>query len=193
MSSPPHLVDSVELICHPQIPCRLVRTIKVALGCDAGGLRLVYRLTGELTKLRIPAPQPPAPAPAERLWAHTCFEAFIAAGAGSGYREWNFSPSSQWAEYAFSAYRERRAAEATAGTPPLLRAWRDARTLALEARIALCPPSSGKRAIGLSAVVEDVDGGLSYWALRHPARQPDFHHRDGFGLTLDLTTHSFSI
>jgi hypothetical protein len=38
--------------------------------------------------------------------------------------------------------------------------------------------------IGLSAVIEDVDGGLSYWALAHPSDKPDFHHPDSFALTL---------
>jgi hypothetical protein len=33
--------------------------------------------------------------------------------------------------------------------------------------------------------VEDVDGILSYWALRHPAGKPDFHHTDAFALQLD--------
>ena len=39
--------------------------------------------------------------------------------------------------------------------------------------------------LGLSAVVEDVDGILSYWALRHPSGKPDFHHTDAFALQLD--------
>jgi len=38
--------------------------------------------------------------------------------------------------------------------------------------------------LGLSAVLEDRDGGFSYWALVHPPGKPDFHHRDCFALTL---------
>jgi len=30
--------------------------------------------------------------------------------------------------------------------------------------------------LGLSAVIEDVTGGKSYWALAHPPGDPDFHH-----------------
>jgi hypothetical protein len=41
------------------------------------------------------------------------------------------------------------------------------------------------RAVGLSAVIEEVDGSKSYWALRHPPGQPDFHHRDCFALRLE--------
>ncbi|HTO59214.1 MAG TPA: hypothetical protein VMJ74_15545 [Pseudomonadales bacterium] len=39
--------------------------------------------------------------------------------------------------------------------------------------------------VGLSAVVEDARGGLSYWALHHPSARPDFHDRDSFVLSVD--------
>ena len=39
--------------------------------------------------------------------------------------------------------------------------------------------------LGLSAVIEDDSGTLSYWALRHPSARPDFHHPDSFALELD--------
>jgi len=38
--------------------------------------------------------------------------------------------------------------------------------------------------LGLSAVIEERNGRKSYWALRHPAGQPDFHHPDCFALEL---------
>jgi hypothetical protein len=38
----------------------------------------------------------------------------------------------------------------------------------------------------VSAVVETLDGALSYWALRHPPGKPDFHHADSFALELRL-------
>jgi hypothetical protein len=34
--------------------------------------------------------------------------------------------------------------------------------------------------LGLTAVVEDHSGRMSYWALRHPAEKPDFHDAGGF-------------
>jgi len=39
--------------------------------------------------------------------------------------------------------------------------------------------------LGLSAVLEAHDGTRSYWALRHPPGQPDFHHPDAFAVTLE--------
>jgi hypothetical protein len=40
--------------------------------------------------------------------------------------------------------------------------------------------------LGLSAVIEDDNGSLSYWALKHPSGKPDFHHPDAFALEIDV-------
>ena len=39
-------------------------------------------------------------------------------------------------------------------------------------------------ALGLSAVIEEADGNVSYWALAHPPGKPDFHHSDCLALEL---------
>jgi hypothetical protein len=44
--------------------------------------------------------------------------------------------------------------------------------------------------LGLSAVIEDISGGMSYWALAHPPGRPDFHHADGFALEFSPTVPS---
>ena len=69
--------------------------------------------------------------------------------------------------------------------PPQIQVSRSASRLELQARI---PLESGGR-IGFAAVVEQADGTLSYWALRHPPGKPDFHHRDAFALELDEVRH----
>jgi hypothetical protein len=116
------------------------------------------------------------------LWQHTCFEAFIAVAGEAPYREFNFSPSGQWAAYGFSDYRERNGW--VASQAPSIRFERTPDTLSLVAVMAAAdlPPSNvdNPRLLGLTAVIGAVDGSKSYWALRHPAGQPDFHHRDGF-------------
>ena len=38
--------------------------------------------------------------------------------------------------------------------------------------------------LGLTAVVEDGDGLLGYWALVHSADRPDFHRSDSFGFEI---------
>jgi hypothetical protein len=34
-------------------------------------------------------------------------------------------------------------------------------------------------------VIEENDGMLSYWSLKHPPGNPDFHHPDSFALELE--------
>jgi len=38
--------------------------------------------------------------------------------------------------------------------------------------------------LALAAVIEEKDGRLGYWALRHPPGKPDFHHPEGYTLEL---------
>ncbi|WP_262422764.1 hypothetical protein [Brevundimonas denitrificans] len=45
-------------------------------------------------------------------------------------------------------------------------------TVVLTADVVLPPDADGR--IGLTAVIETLDGATSYWALAHPAEKPDF-------------------
>lgn len=172
------------LRAHPDFPCAAVASLQVEVTPLADGLRLDYCLCGDLAALRLPSPA--APVEPDRLWAHTCFEVFLTRG-GEDYREYNFSPSGQWAGYAFSAYRQR--CEGVALPAPQLD-WRVADgALCLTATLpaSALPAGSGELLLALTTVVEQADGApsqLSYWALAHPAGKPDFHHRDGFVLAL---------
>ncbi|WP_157572006.1 DOMON-like domain-containing protein [Hydrogenophaga taeniospiralis] len=180
------------LLCHPATPCALNLRVSVALavaGSEQGpGWLLSYHLRGEVGGLRLP--EPTLPGPADGLWQHTCFEAFVARAGESAYREFNFSPSGQWAAYRFSAERVRDL-PAEAGQAPVvpdlqLETTEHALTLlAWLPHHALPAPAAGQPLqLGLTAVLEDRLGRLSYWALRHPGARPDFHHRDSFALDL---------
>jgi len=170
----------VALVSHPQTSSLAVRGIDAVASLAPGGiLALAFGLEGDLTLLRIPEPRPPRRT--DGLWRHTCFEVFVMAEEGPGYRELNLSPSGAWAAYAFSRYRD--GAELAIERPPVLVVRRTVNRLELEAQICqdFLPPGRPLR-LGLSAVVEDRDGVLSYWALRHPPGRPDFHHTDAFAL-----------
>lgn len=155
-----------------------------------GGLLLSYRISGDLSALNIPSPV--TPAAADGLWQHTCFEAFVAVPGEPAYREFNFSPSGQWAAYRFSGERVRdTAAEAAQGrVEPHMDMNLDANGLRLQVWLphsSLPAPAAGlPLQWGLTAVVEDRSGQLSYWALHHPAARPDFHHRGGLTLAAPL-------
>jgi hypothetical protein len=166
------------LVCHPQTPSQAVQEIAVAAARAAGGLlALSYSIRGDLSRLAVPAAR--RPAPGARLWQHTCCEAFLAQPSGAAYREYNFSPSGEWAAYAFERYREGAAVDVP---DPRIELRSTLDELELRARIELAP---GKMLAALCAVIEEAGGGLSYWALRHPPGKPDFHHPAGFALEID--------
>lgn len=169
----------VALTCHPATPCTAVQRIEVQVRETAGAsLEFRYLLEGEIERLLIPARS--APRRADRLWQHTCFEAFLAGEAQDAYFEYNFDPSEQWALYRFSAYREGMTpVEPT--RVPRIRSEAGPRRVRLDVEIDA--PLAARR-VALSAVVEDADRRLSYWALAHPLAKPDFHHPDAFALRL---------
>lgn len=180
------VTTSAVLVPHPWTPSPAVRAIGVEIGRSARHeLAVRYRLDGELARLRIPPPAPTAIA--DRLWEHTCFEAFVAVAGERGYRELNFSPSGAWALFEFRGYRDGGAVADPPPAPAIAVETSDA-GLMLAATVALdewgAPYRDRPLRLGLSAVVEDVDGGRSYWALRHGAGRPDFHDADARVLQL---------
>lgn len=175
----------VELAPHPDSSDTPVRGIGVSIQRNGRGLGLSYRIEAVTDRLRVPGES--APRIGQELWKHTCCECFLALADDSAYHEFNLSPSREWTAYAFTNYRE--GAPLTDETlDPRIAIRRCSDRMELDASIALDQLSPrytrGELVIGLSAVIEDAGGRLSYWALRHPAGKPDFHHRDAFALTL---------
>jgi hypothetical protein len=146
---------------------------------------LRYALDGDVSRLLIPADS--TLRRGDRLWQHTCFEAFVMAGGLPGYCEINFSPSAEWAIYSFSGYRDGMTALEVTRAPEIS-VHREPGRLNLEAAVDLelwrRPQVDGGLRLALSAVIEETDGRLSYWALAHPAAKPDFHHAGAFVLSL---------
>jgi hypothetical protein len=176
---------SRSLMCHSRTPSRAIRGIDaVAVSAPDGSLGLAFTLEGDLSALCIPGSR--SSRRAHELWKHTCFEAFVMADEGPGYREFNFSPSGEWAAYAFHGYREGGILEVGTGPGVTVRRTGDRLLLDADIRRELLPPGDSLR-LGLATLVEDIDGMLSFWALRHAPGKPDFHHADTFALQLELT------
>jgi hypothetical protein len=176
----------VSLACHRTTPCEAVRRIDVDLTLSSARmLTLQYVLEGDVGLLQIP--EVGVSRRVDKLWQHTCFEAFIAAQDGAGYDELNFAPSGEWAMYRFHGYREGMTVVEAAGPDISTRC--DAQRLVLEAAVDLKAlhglGNLAELRLALSAVIEESTGRLSYWALAHPSSQPDFHHADSFTLVLD--------
>ena len=135
-------------------------------------LQFRFTILGWVGSLVLPAPSPPVRA--NNLWRTTCFEAFLAPAEAPGYRELNFSPSSQWAAYDFAARREGRV-DAALIAPPEIVVARGEERLELTATLSLALDREPYR-LGPCAVIEEEGGHISYWALNHPGEVPDFHH-----------------
>lgn len=189
---------SIELIPHPSTPGGAVRALGVQLRAQGPDvLMLRYSLRAAMARLRVPPPRAGgAGARAQELWKHTCFEAFVAPldapgqdHRGRGYLEFNFSPSLDWEIHRFGSYRA-GGSRALIGAPPTISLDRALDALELEATVRLSDVDGlrdmGHVRIGLAAVIEDDEGRLSYWALRHAPGKPDFHHSDAFALEVSL-------
>lgn len=176
-------MQSAELFPHPATPCPLIRHLTVRLRLTTeGSLCLEYAIDGDVNALRIPGVLPPRRV--DGLWQHTCCEVFLKEDGLPGYCEFNFAPSTEWAAYRFDGYREGMSALEIARLPEIAM-YRDVGRLELKATLELEERTRGRGfSLALAAVIEATDGGLSYWALRHPEGRPDFHHPDGFALKL---------
>jgi hypothetical protein len=183
----PFIPYTAVLTCHPQTPNEAVRRIDANVSWkEAGALAFTYTLKGDLSRLQISSPT--SPGRAERLWQHTCFEAFVAVKGEPAYCELNFAPSGEWAAYAFHAYREGGPLEDDELDPTIV-VQRAADTLQLNATIRVdrlpIVPASARLRLALCAVIEGDRGKLSYWALKHPPGKPDFHHPGAFALEIE--------
>ncbi len=167
----------MNLKLHPDSTCAAVTRIDVDAARDINAVRLRYIVHGDIGALRLPAPT--APARVDELWKHTCFEAFVRPAGGDAYVEFNLSPASQWAAHAFDAYRSGMRDLDT--PPPRIETSLFDDRIELRAVIA-APPQ--RYLVGLSAVIEEMNGAKSYWALAHPPGKPDFHHSDCFAFEL---------
>lgn len=170
---------------HPDMQCPPVANIKVdVVRSGPGRLSLRYAVNGTISDLELPPIV--APSRADELWKHTCFEAFIRAEGDTGYFEFNFSPSTQWAAYHFDSYRSGMRPADDVAEPKMSVSPGEA-TLTLDVLLdleKLAPLRDGGWQLGLSAIIETRGGSKSYWALAHPPGKPDFHHADCFALEL---------
>lgn len=121
---------------------------------------------------------PPRSGRTDDLWLSTCLEIFGLLPDGS-YAEFNIAPSGHWAAYKFDGYRLGMAE--LDGSVAIQNVERDGDDFELTALVNW-RGWPHVQAIGISAVLETIDGTNAYWALAHPSDKPDFHHLDSFVL-----------
>ena len=120
---------------------------------------------------------PPAATPEfrDKLWQHTCCEAFFAHADGA-YREYNLAPSGNWAVYDFRATRSGQTPRTDLPAPAIVCAPRPD-GFRLTPRL---PADAQATRLALSLVLETTDGQCFHLALTHPTDKPDFHHPQSF-------------
>jgi hypothetical protein len=170
-------MTTFQLQAHPTTPCPFIEGLEVTIERQTDGAVLCrYELRGAIGRLAIPTTNA-APARTDGLWQRTCFEVFLGAPGALDYREFNFSPSGDWAAYRFHAYRDGMA-DLALDPPPQISYEQTAHRFAMNARFDAA--TEARCRLALSAVLKDCDGGTCYWALNHPPGKPDFHHEEGF-------------
>lgn len=149
-------------------------------------LAVNFALTGDIASLNLPSPKE-NPSRVEGLYHHTCLEVFLKRGAR--YIEWNFGFSGDWCIFLFDDYRK----------PSLAKTHLDHSLFSIrhishseseanfEVRIMLSELGflgTGETKISFSSILEHSHNQISYWALTHAAKKPDFHEDKSFILIL---------
>lgn len=119
-----------------------------------------------------------------KLWEKTCFELFIK-NERNEYVEFNFSPNFEWNCFYFKKLGD-----------PLLE-WDQMASLAIDILLSadhfflfaqikkeLFPKGFFDKktnlTAGITSVIKEKTGSMSYWALSHADTRPNFHHFDSF-------------
>lgn len=156
-----------SLYRHPDAPAGAIHAIDAELERMDGGAVAIFKVHGDISKLVVPPPA--APERADNLWQTTCFELFVS-GEGTQYREYNFSPSGQWAAYAFDDYRS-GIRDIGACIETELYQEKNELQFSVEIRSEFSNPAF----VGLTAVIEETDGVIRYWSSAFAPGKPDFH------------------
>lgn len=175
---------TIELFPHPTSRATIEK-VEMLIWRDETSFDLDVRLFGSPLRARLPTTDQPKRK--EELWLTTCFEAFLRPRGSEAYFELNMSPSGDWAAYRFDGYRSGMR-EARIDCEPDPEVWCKDGIRLQDARFDISGEPELNSAlpwdIGLSAVIEEIDGSKSYWALAHGKGPPDFHNATCFAYHL---------
>jgi hypothetical protein len=156
---------------------------KIFLDCELNfpqdSLFISYKLTGDIEKIELG--REPRHERVIKLWEKTCFELFIKNNRDE-YMEFNFSPVFEWNAFFFPKKGE------------ALTEWKkmdsvkfdildslDVFEVIVEINKKKFPENffEGCQA-GITTVIKEKTGNLSYWALSHHDQRPNFHNFKSF-------------
>jgi hypothetical protein len=137
-----------------------------------------------MRQIEIPKEQA-EPFRADNLWQATCCEVFLRRkNQPAPYLEFNFAPSGLWAFYRFSGYRK-ALERPDVNAPPIIKSQIETEALTLTANMPWSIindhlPGTQPLEAGISVILKEKCGNMSYWAVKHSADKPDFHNPDSF-------------
>jgi hypothetical protein len=171
-------LQTYRLIPHPDSPPDAVLSVEVDVQTDGDEVSVDFRVEPREAVL---LPQSRGGGRTDGLWESTCFELFLKPAGGEAYFEFNFATTSEWAAYRFGSLR--------AGMEPMpgpldfcisAWPWAEVDLLSVDLDLDFLPPGGAR--LGISAVIEEISGRRSYWALAHGPGEPDFHNDTCFAL-----------
>lgn len=180
-----------KLMPHPLLPHPDV-WVWASVQRHDSDLTLAYSIHGrDVDDIRLPKRHAdPYGERRDGLWKTTCFEVFIGVLDDPSYCELNISPSGDWACYVFDHYRVgMRDGPDVDGNCSDIHVSRNDIGIGVKSTydLSALPHLFDKGTIwrlGVSAVIEENSGRLSYWALAHPQEKPDFHDPACFAIEL---------
>ncbi len=135
-----------------------------------------YKVTGDLSSLDLGSGRS-LHNRVIKLWEKSCFELFIK-DASDSYVEFNFSPEFEWNAFYFAkkgdALKEYEKVNQVK-TDILLS--QDVFHIIVEIEKNKFPENffTGELSAGITSVVKEKNGNISYWALSHEDTKPNFH------------------
>jgi hypothetical protein len=145
-------------------------------------LIIAYHVSGPIGQLVFPSATSEN-SRRDELWKHTCFEAFLSTDLDSNtaYTEINCSADGHWNSYDFDGYRKGMRPS------PVQVQLIDKEISPTSAcfKVAISDADlQNKKYLGITMVVEFLDGSKSYFAIKHAGSQPDFHLKESFNISL---------
>jgi hypothetical protein len=163
-------------------------SIDLSVTVDRRGsdLQISYRMMGAVETIAFPSESLGAVAAERRmgLWEMTCFEFFLGVPGREDYWEVNLSPAGHWNVFRLEGYRSGLREEEAIRGVWMVGGFESG--FHLQTVVDLNRFGIGDCALELSvtAVIAEVSGAMSYWALCHAGPEADFHLRDSFVMAL---------
>ncbi|MEH2001592.1 MAG: DOMON-like domain-containing protein [Nostoc sp.] len=161
---------------------KFLPNLKIAGNISRNGNKLAirYMLEGDLKEIVI-APPSNTPSRKHELWEDTCFEFFLGIKNFARYWEFNLSPGGHWNVYRFDGYRQGMQEETAFENLPFnIQNQTDGLILMLDVDLDKIISAEQAIEVGITTVIKDRNGEVTYWALTHQGAEADFHLRDSF-------------